>query len=227
MSATHHPHPTLLVARRFAQPLEAVLVFAGIVTLVMGSPTTAVWMLTVWLVAAMAYTVIAVRRLIHAAHDPAANAIAMDQLHTPIGVWSHRIHVDVIIIAVSSLVGVLGAITVLRYANASEMATFSRIISALSIVSAWTLLQFGYSRLYADSFFRSSPPDGLEFPGKPATPGLLEFAYFTFSVGATFQTSDTSVTNTHMRWLVTIQAVLCFFYNTVLLAFGVSLLLGR
>lgn len=122
--------------------------------------------------------------------------------------------------------GVIGAVVVLRDANDSDFANLSRVVAALSIVGAWLLLQFGFSRLYAESWFHTDNKGGLEFPDTPI-PGLVEFAYFTFSVGATFQTSDTAVTSTHMRWLVTLQAILSFVYNSVLLAFAVSLILGR
>lgn len=216
-------HPTLLVARNHAMPLEVSLVVMGMLTLVLRSPSVAVWTLTFWLVAAVTYMVLATIRLVRASRNSESNEIDFPPDFDRVGVWSHHIHIDVGIISLSSLMGVLGAIFVLREADKTDFVGFSRIVAALSIVSAWLLLQSGFNRLYADSYFRRG---GLEFPGTDK-PGLIEFVYFTFSIGATFQTSDTNVNTTHMRWLVTLHAIVCFIYNTVLLAFAVSLLMNR
>ncbi len=220
-----HRHSSALMARRLAMPLEASLIVMGVLTIIVGAPSTAVWLLLAWLMVALVYTAFAVRALFRAAHNDVLNRIEPVQGARPPGVWGSAIQVDVGIIGISSLMGLVGAISVLRDADASSYAVASHIVAALSIVSAWMLLQFGYARLYADSWFHVGPVGGLDFPGT-SDPGLIEFAYFTFSVGATFQTSDTSVTSTHMRWLVTIHAVMCFFYNTILLAFAVSLITG-
>lgn len=224
MSA-NRKHPTQLVTRHIALPLEAGLIVAGLFAIVMRSPTSAFWLLVIWLVAGITYTAFAIHTLFRASRDAEVNRIEMHPGHKLTGVWSNAIHIDVGIISIASVMGVLGASTVLRHADESDFAGISRMVAALSIVSAWLLLQFGFSRLYADSYYRQGASSGLEFPGTP-DPGLIEFAYFTLSIGATFQTSDTSVTSTHMRWLVTIHAGLCFVYNTVFLALAITLLLG-
>lgn len=219
-----HRHPTLLVARRIAMPLETVLILLGVATMAVGVPSTALWMLTIWVIAAITYVIIALKRLRDASRDPERNQINFGTELEQVGVWSTVIRVDVAIITVASLTGVISALMMMRNASTSDHVGLSRVVAALSIIGAWMLLQFGFSRLYADTWFRSEE-GGLEFPGTK-TPGLIEFAYFTFSIGATFQTSDTNVTGTYMRWLVTIHAVICFFYNTLLLAFAVGLLIG-
>lgn len=220
---TLHRHPTLLVARAHALPLELGLVIMGMLTVILRSPSIAVWTLGAWLLAALTYMVLAAIHLIRASRSEERNHIDFPPDLQQIGVWSQAIHVDVAIIGFSSLMGVLGAVFVLRGADKTDFVSLARIIAGLSILCAWLLLQSGFNRLYADSYFRKG---GLEFPGTDK-PGFIEFVYFTFSIGATYQTSDTSVTTTHMRWLVTIHAIVCFVYNTVLLAFAVSLLMGR
>lgn len=218
-------HPTALVARSIARPLELGLVAFGLLVLVVTAPTVGLWLLAAWVIGAYTYIVLSARHLYRASRDPARNRIHLPSTALLRGTWSTAIHIDAGIIAFASLMGLLGAFVVLRGAPDSGYAVLSRAIAALSILGAWMLLQFGFSRLYADSYFHKDPPGGLSFPDTEV-PGLVEFAYFTFSVGATFQTSDTSVTNTHMRWLVTVQGVLCFIYNSVLLAFAVSIILG-
>ena len=68
-------------------------------------------------------------------------------------------------------------------------------------------------------------PAGLDFPHGVA-PCELDFAYFSFTVGMTFQVSDVIVTTTPMRHTVLAQAVLAFAYNTAVLAFCLQLIFG-
>lgn len=215
-------HPTALVARTLARPLEAALVVIGVLAIAWATP---LWFLLAWVIAAGIYIGISVRRLHRASRDTELNAIHLPADGRQHGTWSKAIHLDVGIIALASLVGIVGAFTVLFNARASDYSALSRVVAALAIVFAWVLLQLGFSRLYADSWFYTDHESGFAFPGTER-PGIVEFAYFTFSIGATLQTSDTSVTSTHMRWLVTVHASICFVYNLVLLSFAVKLIFG-
>ena len=69
---------------------------------------------------------------------------------------------------------------------------------------------------------RQSPREGLDFPGK-GEPGGPDFLYFSYVVGMTAQTSDVGITNTAMRSVCTIHAVVSFFFNTVLVAAAVNI----
>ena len=97
---------------------------------------------------------------------------------------------------------------------------------ALSWLLTHTSYSFRYAHLYyldADSV--QSAPGGLEFP-HGAVPCDLDFAYFSFTIGMTFQVSDVIVTTTPMRQTVLGQAVLAFAYNTAVLAFCLQLIFG-
>jgi uncharacterized membrane protein len=91
-------------------------------------------------------------------------------------------------------------------------------ICAVAIVGAWLAMQTGfviaYLGLYADS-------GGLEFPGDDE-PGLVDFAYFAFSVGITFGTTDVTVTHSRVRRRVLAHGVLAFVFNTLILAAAVT-----
>jgi uncharacterized membrane protein len=70
---------------------------------------------------------------------------------------------------------------------------------------------------------------GLEFPGD-REPDYMDFAYFSFVIGMTFQVSDVVITSRDFRKLVLIHAMLSFGFNTVILALAlntVSSVLGR
>ena len=58
------------------------------------------------------------------------------------------------------------------------------------------------------------------------TPAYLDFAYFAFTIGMCFQTSDVTITSRQIRRAVLAHAVLSFAYNTTILATAVSLVVG-
>lgn len=104
-----------------------------------------------------------------------------------------------------------------------------RVLSGVSVMLTWLLLQTSYGLHYAHLYYRrSGTPDGhvragggLEFPGEDE-PGLTDFAYFAFAVSTAFAVSDVRVTSTSVRRVVIGHSLLSFAYNAAILtlAFG-------
>jgi uncharacterized membrane protein len=107
----------------------------------------------------------------------------------------------------------------------------------LSVVLGWlclhTMLAFHYAYDYYDSD-QDSPPGkdgkrphvgGLDFPGREQ-PDALSFLYFSFVVAMTAQVSDVTVTSNRMRRLVLLHGILAFFFNTVILAIAVNVVVA-
>lgn len=64
---------------------------------------------------------------------------------------------------------------------------------------------------------------GLAFPGTKE-PTAWDFFYYSFVVGMTAQVSDVQVCATHMRRLTLGHGIVSFFYNTVLVALAVNVI---
>ncbi len=99
-------------------------------------------------------------------------------------------------------------------------------LGLLSIVTSWTLIhtamQIRYAHMY---YFECGDETGLQFPGGKE-PSDLDFAYFSFVIGMTFQVSDVQVTQPSMRRLVLFHGILSFVFNTAILALTVNILSG-
>jgi uncharacterized membrane protein len=67
---------------------------------------------------------------------------------------------------------------------------------------------------------------GFQFPGDDPPDGM-DFAYFSFTVGMTFQVSDVQVMKSRCRRTVLGHGMLAFAYNTLLIALVVNTALGR
>jgi uncharacterized membrane protein len=111
------------------------------------------------------------------------------------------------------------------------------MLGIASVVLGWLSIHAMLAFHYAYEYYgtdTSSPmgPDGhrhhvggLDFPGKEA-PDALSFLYFSFVIGMTAQVSDVEVTSNSMRKLVLLHGILAFFFNTVILAAAVNVVVA-
>ena len=103
--------------------------------------------------------------------------------------------------------------------------------SILSVVLSWLLIHTVFTFRYAHLYYtcRSEEKDmaketegGLEFPGDNS-PDYMDFAYFSFVLGMTFQVSDVQISSRQIRKLALLHGLISFLYNTVILALCVSI----
>jgi uncharacterized membrane protein len=129
----------------------------------------------------------------------------------------------------SSGVSLFATAVVLRGARmcAESARTPFVILCLVAVASAWGLTHTAYTLRYAHLYYRDDDDGegGLSFPGD-AKPAYLDFAYFAFTIGMCFQTSDVTITSRQIRRAVTGHAILSFTYNTAILATAVSLVVG-
>lgn len=103
------------------------------------------------------------------------------------------------------------------------------LMSLVAVVSSWMLVHTVFGLRYAHTFY--GDPDGpagpqehaggLEFPGG-RDPDYMDFAYFSFVIGMTFQVSDVQITSREFRKLVLLHGMLSFGFNTVILALTIN-----
>jgi uncharacterized membrane protein len=106
--------------------------------------------------------------------------------------------------------------------------------SIVSVVLSWTLIHTVFAFRYAHLFYTCHKEEkgiaketrgGLQFPGD-REPDYMDFAYFSFVIGMTFQVSDVTITSRLIRHLTLFHAIISFVYNTVILALSVGIIAG-
>jgi uncharacterized membrane protein len=102
------------------------------------------------------------------------------------------------------------------------------IFSVSTLILGWVILQTVFTLRYAHRYFGDGDRDGeadggVKFPGEAPTT-YHDFIYMAVCVGATAQVSDFNITTSGFRRLVTLHAVLAFFFNTMVLALGINIL---
>ena len=97
----------------------------------------------------------------------------------------------------------------------------------LSWVMVHTIYIFHYAHKYYDIKSKNNAEivGGLKFPGDD-DPDYLDFAYFSFGLGCTFQVSDISVTSKKIRRITLFHGLLSFVLNTFVVALTINLIAG-
>ena len=118
----------------------------------------------------------------------------------------------------------------IQHAKQPQIAGPERVFLAglaiVTIIVSWSVTQIAFTLHYAHEFYApddtSDAKHGLDFPGSDE-PDYWDFLYFATSIGATSQTSDTAIRSRSLRRLVTLPAVIAFFFNTAVLALTVNI----
>ena len=131
----------------------------------------------------------------------------------------------VLLAIVASFVAIGGLLVEAKEAPRYERALHLGL-AAVTIIFAWAVTQVVFTLHYAHEFYRPGSVDqGLAFPAD-THPDYWDFFYFATSIGAASQTSDVAVRSKPLRRLVTLHAIISFFFNTAVLALTINLAAG-
>jgi uncharacterized membrane protein len=135
-----------------------------------------------------------------------------------------RLVADVVVISASiaSLAGV--AYVVAAASRSGPGAIEAAVVGILTVGASWfavhTLFTVHYARLYY-----TGEPGGINFHD-PESPRFRDFAYVAFTVGMTYQVSDTEIGLTSIRATVLRHALLSYLLGAVVLAVTINLIAG-
>jgi uncharacterized membrane protein len=140
----------------------------------------------------------------------------------------------IFIAIITSVALYLTVSSIFELLNAQLKPNLLHLLLALgSAPLAWFVLHTNAAFHYAHAYY--GDPDGpcrgrtetggLRFPAT-AEPGPWEFIYFAFVIGMTAQVSDVQVESTWMRQRTVLHGVVSFFFNTVLIAMAVNVVVA-
>ena len=124
---------------------------------------------------------------------------------------------------------VMAAITgELKGAQSGDWLAMAKLVGTLLLT--WTFANAVYTLHYAHSFYSPKPDtggdcEGIDFPGTE-TPDYGDFAYFAFTLGMTFQTSDVEITAPAVRRIALLHSFAAFIFNIGVIAFTINVLGG-
>ncbi|HEY9262883.1 DUF1345 domain-containing protein [Chitinophaga sp.] len=136
---------------------------------------------------------------------------------------------SVVIAAIASLVIVLLLMLSKDISGGSKLVYLPVAITGM--LASWTMvhttLTFHYANLYYDDDEKdvTKHAGGLEFPGEKS-PDYIDFAYFSFVIGMTFQVSDVEISRRMIRRTALAHGLLSFALNTFVVALTINLIAG-
>jgi uncharacterized membrane protein len=93
-------------------------------------------------------------------------------------------------------------------------------VGLLSVVLSWTVVHTIFMLRYSRAYY-AEPTGGIEF-NEPEPPTYMDFAYFAFTIGMTFQVSDTNITSKPVRRITLHHALLSYLFGAVLLGLVIN-----
>lgn len=102
-------------------------------------------------------------------------------------------------------------------------------LAGITLLFAWLfsniLIAVHYAALYYAPDEQRHDRGGLKFPNEPM-PDYVDFTYYAFVLGMTFQVSDVQITSRRMRRMALCHGLAAFLFNIVVVALSVSLIGG-
>jgi uncharacterized membrane protein len=146
---------------------------------------------------------------------------------------SSRILIVLIVLA-ASLASLVAIIFLLKSAKGHSKADFNEhiILSISAVIVSWWLVHTIFTLLYAHLYYDTDTDSGetktiggLMFPGNEE-PDYMDFVYFSFVIGMTFQVSDVEISSRYIRRFAILHALMSFAFNTAILALSINVISG-
>ena len=93
-------------------------------------------------------------------------------------------------------------------------------VGLLSVVLSWVVVHTVFALRYARAYY-AEPVGGIEF-NEAEPPNYIDFGYYSFTIGMTFQVSDTNITRKAVRRMTLHHALLSYLFGSVLLGLVIN-----
>jgi len=100
-------------------------------------------------------------------------------------------------------------------------------VGVVTVLLSWLVVHCVFTLRYADLFY-GSPDQGIDFGYTTGEdqPDYRDFAYLAFTIGMTYQVSDTALRDRRLRRTVLVHAFVSYFFGVVIVATGVNVVAG-
>lgn len=132
-----------------------------------------------------------------------------------------------IVLLVSSVVSLAAIVSALHRASTASTAMEVALtaLALTSVVVSWLIVNTVFVLRYAHLYYGGPAVGGVNLPGG-AAPDYRDFMYLAFTVGMTFQVSDTAVDDSVFRQTVLRHALLAYVFSIATIAFTINVVAG-
>ncbi len=125
----------------------------------------------------------------------------------------------------ASLVAVGFALGLARHESGTQRVLLITM-AAVTVFVSWTVVNTVFTLRYARLYYLGAA-DGIDFGGDTTRPpDYRDFAYLAFTIGMTYQVSDTMLRDRGIRRTVLVHALLSYVFGVVIVSAGVNVVAG-
>ena len=131
------------------------------------------------------------------------------------------------VLLVASVVSLLTVATMLVGKKSGGPAPASLALGLAAVILSWGMVHTIFTLKYARMYYAAAGGvgRGIDFE-KDVRPPYSDFAYLAFSIGMTFQVSDTDLQSSEYRRLALRHALLSYLFGAVILATAINVVAG-
>ncbi len=132
---------------------------------------------------------------------------------------------DLVLVAasVTSLLGV--GLSLVKASNVVGLAqAMITCVAVLTVALSWLSVNVVFTLRYADLYYATG--DGIDFHGDRAPPDYGDFAYVAFTIGMTYQVSDTDLVSRPIRRTALRHALLSYLFGIAIIATTINVVAG-
>lgn len=143
----------------------------------------------------------------------------------------------------AALFSLFSVIQMILTAQSGELYKLLNLSGGLACMGlSWMLVHTLFAVRYAHRYYakdlnkQDKHAGGLDFPTHPEEqdqkdqkahwPAFMDFAYFSFTIGMTFQVSDVGITDRRIRKIALIHGLFSFAFNATIIALSVNIIAG-
>jgi uncharacterized membrane protein len=136
-----------------------------------------------------------------------------------------RATMDAILLgAAAASVGAVVALIAIAGPGSAVTNQVAVVVSVVSLALSWALVHVLYTGRYARLYY-TPPVGGVEF-NTDEPPSYADFAYLAFTIGMTYQVSDTALRSSLIRRTALWHALLSYLLGAGIIASTINLLVG-
>jgi uncharacterized membrane protein len=129
---------------------------------------------------------------------------------------------SLLLLASVASIGAVGILIIDASSATGAMKAADIIVGLVSIVLSWAMVHTTYMLKYARQYY-GQPEGGVSFNERDS-PRYQDFAYLAFTLGMTFQVSDTDLQTNDIRGTALKHALLSYLCGTVIIATTINTL---
>ena len=132
------------------------------------------------------------------------------------------------LLVISAAVVSLGAVALVLVQSSSAQGAAAGILAGsgiLSVALSWLLIHTLFTLRYALLYYTEPQKDGVDF-NQDGPPRYTDFAYLAFTIGMTYQVSDTDLKTHRIRATALRHGLLSFLFGAIILATTINLVAG-